>query len=66
MDKWIVFENCDANDESHNIYNYNFSACFDTEQEAIAHEMQNPDYRVRRYVKIPKAMALALAESKSA
>ena len=47
---WVVFETCDPN--SNHIHDYDAMATFKTEQDAIKYEMENPEYRTRKYVRI--------------
>jgi len=47
---WVVFEACSP--ESTSIHSYDAMQTFNTEQEAIEYQMENPEYRIRKYVRI--------------
>ena len=52
---WAVFENWDAGGKnSDSVYDYDFKRSFRDERSAIDYEQQNPDYRIRKLVRMPE------------
>ena len=52
---WAVFENWDAGGKnSDSVYDYDFKKSFRDERSAIDYEQQNPDYRIRKLVRMPE------------
>ena len=61
---WIVFEKSNASGND-SIYNYDAMKVFEEETEAIKYEIENEEYRVRKYVPLPENMKLIVTNKEN-